>query len=226
MQVASGIVAAPVKGNGIMDETEWGLVSMFLPSFGDVMEIHDDLVEMFRTDEDLVEPPSARGENLVHFACHRPQTEIGDQDKYLPDFDKAAALFHFLTRKHAFHIGNKRTALVTLLATLYRNNRTMDHSASDDELHEMIVAVANGSFLDMEGRLEPDATVQEISNWISSHVTNESDARYNHALPSVPLQVKGHREGGAGRRRSACLARRHDELACRDQPFRSAFHDW
>ena len=153
--------------------------------------IHAELVEMFCADEDPIEPPGARDENLVHSACHRPHTEIGDKEKYLPDFDKAAALFHSLTRNHAFHNGNNRTALVTLLATLYRNNRAMDHSVSDDELHEMTVAVANGSFLDMQGRLEPDATVQKISNWISSHATNESDAGHNHELPSVPLPVKG-----------------------------------
>lgn len=44
----------------------------------------------------------------------------------------------------------------------------MDYSVSDDELYEVTVAVANGSFLDMEGRLEPDAVVQEISNWLRS----------------------------------------------------------
>ena len=66
------------KGNGIMDETEWELVSMFLPNFDDVMEIHDELVEMFRADEDPIEPPGARDENLVHSACHRPHTGIGD----------------------------------------------------------------------------------------------------------------------------------------------------
>ena len=109
------------------------------------MEIHDDLVEMFRADEGTIEPPGARDENPVHSACHRSCKGIGDQDKYLTDFGKAAALFHSLTRNHAFHNGNKRTALVTLLATLYRNNRTMDHLVPDDELHEMAVAVANGS---------------------------------------------------------------------------------
>ena len=90
----------------------------------------------------------------------------------------------------------------------------MDRSVSDDELHEMTVAVVNGSVLDLEGRLEPDAAVQEISNRISSHATSEGDARHNHALPSVPLPVKGQREGDAGQRRSACRARRHDERAC------------
>ena len=97
---------------------------MFLPSFDDVMEIHEELVEIFRNDEDPIEPAGARDINLVHSACMRPTTGIGDQDKYVSEYDKAAALFHSLTQNHAFHNGNKRTALVTLLATLYRNGHT------------------------------------------------------------------------------------------------------
>lgn len=139
---------------------------MFLPNFEDVMEIHNELVEMFRADEDPIEPPGARDKNLVHSACLRPHTGIGDNDKYVSDLEKTAALFHSLIQNHAFHNGNKRTALVTLLATLYRNNRIMDYSVSDDELYEMTVAVANGGFLDYEGRLEPDTAVQQISNWL------------------------------------------------------------
>ncbi|MDE0410256.1 MAG: type II toxin-antitoxin system death-on-curing family toxin [Alphaproteobacteria bacterium] len=149
---------------------------MFLPSFDDVMEIHNELAEMFREDSDPIEPPGARDEHLVHSACHRPHTGIGNHDKYVSVFDKAAALFHSLTQNHAFHNGNKRTALVTLLATLYRNNRIMDYNVSDDLLYEMTVAVANGSFLGTEERLEPDMAVEQISIWLRSNTMARNPA--------------------------------------------------
>lgn len=142
---------------------------MFLPSFDDVMEIHEELVEIFRDDEDPIEPPGARDINLVHSACMRPTTGIGDQDKYQSEYDKAAALFHSLTQNHAFHNGNKRTALVTLLATLYRNGRILVYGISDDEIFELTVATANGSFLNQDKRLPADEAVHLISNWLRAN---------------------------------------------------------
>lgn len=142
---------------------------MFLPSFDDVMEIHEELVEIFRNDEDPIEPAGARDINLVHSACMRPTTGIGDQDKYVSEYDKAAALFHSLTQNHAFHNGNKRTALVTLLATLYRNGRILVYGISDDEIYELTVATANGRFLNQEKRLAADEAVQLISNWLRAN---------------------------------------------------------
>ena len=55
---------------------------MFLPAFEDVMEIHGDLVETFRADGDPIEPHGARDEGLVHSACLRPGTGLGDRDKF------------------------------------------------------------------------------------------------------------------------------------------------
>ena len=42
----------------------------------------------------------------------RPQTGLGTIDKYPTIEQKAAALLHSLIKNHAFHNGNKRTALV------------------------------------------------------------------------------------------------------------------
>ena len=130
---------------------------MFMPDFDDVMEIHGDLVEMFRADADPIEPPGARDEDLVQSACLRPNTSVGDWDKYESLFEKAAALFHSLVQNRAFHNGNKRTALVTLLATLHRNGWILDSSVDDEAVYELTVAVANGGFPGQAGRLDPDA---------------------------------------------------------------------
>jgi death-on-curing protein len=138
----------------------------YLPSFDDVMEIHQELVELFLNDEDPINPPGARDIGLVHSACSRPHTGLGEYDKYPDEFTKLAALFHSLVQNHAFHNGNKRTALVSLLASLYRNGRILAFSVSDDELFEVTKSIANGSFLNFEDRLGPDEAVDQISRWL------------------------------------------------------------
>lgn len=139
---------------------------MFLPDFDDVMEIHHELVLFFENDEDPINPPGARDVNLVYSACTRPSTGIGEHDKYPDEYSKLAALFHSLTQNHAFHNGNKRTALVTLLASLYRNGRILNYYISDDEIFEMTLSVANGKFLNNQDRLQPDEAVDLISVWL------------------------------------------------------------
>ena len=50
---------------------------MFLPEYDDVVDIHFELVEIFK-DDDPIGPPGARDKNLIYSACLRPTTGIGD----------------------------------------------------------------------------------------------------------------------------------------------------
>jgi len=55
-----------------------------------------------------------RDRALLESACARPfQTAFG-QDGYPSILEKAAVLFHGIIANHAFHDGNKRTAVVAL----------------------------------------------------------------------------------------------------------------
>ena len=148
----------------------------WLPDFEDVIEIHYGLVELFLDDEDPVSPPGPRDENLVHSACARPMTGMGTVDKYPDDFQKMAALFHSLTQNHAFHNGNKRTALVSLLAALYRNGRVFSYELSDDEIYEMTVSVAEGKFLNIPDRLSPDVAVEKIGHWLRRNTISRNQS--------------------------------------------------
>ncbi|PQV57079.1 death-on-curing family protein [Defluviimonas denitrificans] len=138
----------------------------YLPTFDDVMEIHEVLVEMFVNDDDPVSPAGARDVNLVHSACLRPHTGIGESDKYPDEYAKLAALFHSLVQNHGFHNGNKRTALVTLLASLYQNGRILDYKVTDDELYELTRSVADGLFLNRTDRVSADEIVDLIAHWL------------------------------------------------------------
>lgn len=142
---------------------------MYLPTFEDVMEIHGVLVEIFASDEDPISPPGVRDCNLVHSACMRPNTGIGEVEKYADEFSKLAALFHSLVQNHGFHNGNKRTALVTLLASLYQNGRILRYEVSDDEIFELTRCVADSQFLDSKDRINADTLVNKIARWLRSN---------------------------------------------------------
>ena len=113
-------------------------------SEGDVVDIHNALVAMFSTD-DPIEPPGVRDANLLGSAVARPRTGLGNVDKYETIDKKAAALFHSLVKNHAFHNGNKRTALVALIVFLGRNGKLLDE-ITDRELFDFVVSVAADTF--------------------------------------------------------------------------------
>lgn len=75
----------------------------------------------------------------------RPATSLGGQYKYSTIQSAGAALLHSLVQNHAFHNGNKRTALVALLVFLDRNNFVLD--SNEDELFKWMLMVASHQLL-------------------------------------------------------------------------------
>ena len=90
----------------------------------DVVEIHAGLTLMFK-DDDPIEPPGVRDENLLGSAISRPATGFAGQEKYRTIEQKAGALLHSLAKNHAFHNGNKRTAFMSMLVFMERNGRRL-----------------------------------------------------------------------------------------------------
>src|SRR5262245_34128890 len=111
-------------------------------SENDVLAIHNELVKVFAIEADPIFPPGPRDNTLLGSAVSRPQTALGGIDKYKSVEAKAAALFHSLVKNHAFHNGNNRTALVSLLVFLEQNERRLE--VGDDELFDFVVSIANG----------------------------------------------------------------------------------
>ena len=131
----------------------------------DVLAIHYALVDIFREAGDPIDPPGPRPGGLLESAIGRPQTSHGSIEKYQTVEAKAAALLHSLVGNHPFHNGNKRTALVAALVFLDRNKRRF--SASDDDLFEFVLAIANRQGM-FSG--SADSAVEEISAWLRGHV--------------------------------------------------------
>lgn len=164
---------------------------------GTILRIHWNLVEIFERDNDPISPPGPRDMGLVSSAAARPRTSLGSTEKYETVEHKAAAMFHSLVLNHAFHNGNKRTALVSLLVFLDQNDRLVE--VGDDELFAMVLAVAEHRMADSASA---DESVAAICKWISEHTTRKtefaSEMRVNDFLDSVKAAGGSYRKAGKG----------------------------
>lgn len=88
-----------------------------------------------------------RDAGLLQSALARPQATAFGLDAYPTLEDKAAALLHSLARNHALVDDNKRLALAGTIAFLGVNG--MRFRLSNDEAHDLILAVAEGELDDV-----------------------------------------------------------------------------
>lgn len=142
---------------------------MWIPAKNDVVEVHEHLTRLFEREADPISPPGIKDEGLLESACTRPHTSIGDHEKYPTAELKLAALFHSLTKNHAFHNGNKRTALATLLAALSRNDKRFKSEINDSAIFDFVVSVTSDEFPHKGHSLGVDQVVHEIAHWIKAN---------------------------------------------------------
>ncbi|MFC6286212.1 type II toxin-antitoxin system death-on-curing family toxin [Nocardioides sp. GCM10027113] len=84
---------------------------------------------------------------LLAAAALRPQATVFGEDAYVGLSAKAAALLHSLVTSHPLVDGNKRLGAAGML--LFYDLNGYDITATDDELFDLIVAVADGSLRDV-----------------------------------------------------------------------------
>lgn len=133
-------------------------------SVADVEEIHFALAEDFLLSRDPIFPAGVRDQNLLESAVARPTTSLGDERKY-PTVEMAgAALLHSLVLNHAFHNGNKRTGLVSLLVFLDRNNFLL--TCTDKELFQLVLRLADHALSDARDVTHPDDEVMTLAHWL------------------------------------------------------------
>lgn len=139
--------------------------------------------------------------SLLEGALTRPTTSLGNVMKY-PTVEMAgAALVHSLVLDHAFHNGNKRTAVVCLAAFLDLNGYVL--TARDDEMIQFLIDVAEHKFGSTSTLRNADVETVNIAKWIASHSRKLSAAQQNlkyHSLMTI-LRRYGcedhHRDGNA-----------------------------
>lgn len=131
----------------------------------EIAAIHTALEIDFAHSADPIVPLGIRDRNLLASAVSRGATAFGGDRKY-PTLEMAsAALFHSLIHNHPFFNGNKRTALVSLLAQLDENDLVL--TASEEDLFRFTLRTAQHKLV-AERTERPDREVLEIARWVKS----------------------------------------------------------
>jgi len=143
----------------------------WFPKATDVLALHEDLVALFAREDNPIFPPGPKDLGLLESACTRPRTSLGKTEKYSSVEEKAAALLHSLVKNHAFHNGNKRTGLLTMMTFLWRNDRRLSSGVTDDEIFDLVMGVTKNEFPRPSAKPDPDKVVRAVAEWLSRRVT-------------------------------------------------------
>jgi death-on-curing family protein len=144
----------------------------------DVLRIHEILVADFAMSDDLIAPPGVRSIALLESAVGRQHVGHGSTLKYPDPISNAATLVYGVCNDHPFHNGNKRTALVAMLAHLDKNRLCL-YDTSQAELYQLMLAIADHSLgvrVDPRRpdkrptRRESDEEVDAIKDWLGRRV--------------------------------------------------------
>lgn len=129
--------------------------------------IHNVLVNFFYKDGDPISPSGVKSHQLLSSALFRPQTSIGEVEKYKTYDEKAAALLCAIIQNHAFYNGNKRTALLCTLAFYETTGNTLD--VEEDELYDFLVAVARNEINGKNKNDNEEVFFNEVVKWLRCH---------------------------------------------------------
>jgi death-on-curing protein len=88
-----------------------------------------------------------RDVGLLQSALARPQASAFGKDAYPSVHTKAAALLHSIARNHALVDGNKRLALVSVVAFYGLNGLRL--TMTNDEAYDLVMSVAAGDLDDV-----------------------------------------------------------------------------
>lgn len=146
-------------------------------STDDVLEIHDALVDEFHGTDRPIDPPGVKDKGLLESAVSRPLHSFGGREKYSGVFEKAATLTFGIACNHPFYNGNKRTAFVTMLSFLERNDLTIG-GVTYDEIQDVMIWLAGHQLYEKLGKRiqrhvtgvdERDRDIYALASWIKKH---------------------------------------------------------
>ena len=134
----------------------------------DVEQIHWSLVREFERSRDPIAPTGVRSDDLLESAVFRVHTAISGELKYPTIAMVGAAYLHAIIANHAFHNGNKRTALVSMLVFLDLNGYVLE--IEEDPLFEYLIRIASHDVGVSDAReSRSDSEMIAIAKWVSSH---------------------------------------------------------
>lgn len=133
----------------------------------EILKIHYALVTDFSNHYDPIDPPGPRNSDILESAVFRQTTAIGSDSKYPTIEMTGAALLHSLVHNHPFHNGNKRTALVSLLVFLDKNETLL--VCREDDLFKFVLSVAQHGLIKEKYVDLADREVMAIAEWIRAN---------------------------------------------------------
>jgi death-on-curing family protein len=166
-------IRPPIVEETIAEPFEWHVVghqrTLRLLTEAEVEGIHWELVRDFGRSSDPIVPAGVRDPTLLASAVLRQHTSLGSETKY-PTVEMAgAALLHSIVHNHAFHNGNKRTALVSMLVFLDENG-TMP-TCDEDELFQLVLRLAQHRIVAPGPALSDRETIH-IAEWLHTNSRN------------------------------------------------------
>jgi len=171
----------------------------------EVVRIHYVLCRDFQTADDPIGYGGIKSQALLESAVGRQHAGFGPFRKYPDPLSNAATLTFGVCCDHPFHNGNKRTALVAMLAHLDKNHLTLK-GVRQDELYAVMVELASRE-LNLE-RIPPrvrkrlgvlkydsDHQVTELSNWLEVRTerVTRGERRVTYRQVRQLLQPHGYR---------------------------------
>jgi death-on-curing protein len=148
----------------------------------EVERIHYVLCADFAEDEDPIGYGGVKSPALLESAIGRQHAGFGPFRKYPDPVSNAATLTFGICNDHPFHNGNKRTALVSMLAHLDKNRLALKGDVSQAELYDLMLGLARHA-LSREHvpartrrkiglrRYDAEHQVQELTGWLAGRVT-------------------------------------------------------
>lgn len=185
-------------------------VSKYL-SEAELIGIHVTLEQDFRDSGDPISPPGVKDPNLVSMSAHRPLTSFGQTLKYPTAEMAGAALFHSVALNHGFHNGNKRTALVALIAFLDANGLVL--TCTQEEPFRITLRVAQHGLVPVASSELSDREVANLAEWVRKHT--RSIDRSDRALKWIKLKQLLTGSTSVGRSRAEVCCGVHVRKLCR-----------
>lgn len=108
--------------------------SSYIITVEDVLKAHYLICEYFENETGEISLFGLKNYNLLASAVARQSVSFGNSYKYNLGIEKAATLFYGLVKNHAFHDGNKRTALLSLLYFLLNIGRRPNVKQTEFEI--------------------------------------------------------------------------------------------
>lgn len=148
-----------------------------------IVELHKLLSENYLLFHGMepISPSGIKNNNMLESAVYRQQTGIDNYYKYDTIFKNCASLAFGIIKNHAFHNGNKRTGLLSIIKHLHANGYVLNPNLKNGELYELIVSIArddlpehankyNSEYKNLKNsNKEIDELIEYIAYWIKKH---------------------------------------------------------